>query len=122
MNTTLAEADTYFENHLLNINWSGLPESDRTGALAMAEQDIAFELGINEINTENDNQLFAVYEQAVFLAVNRKELVRLDNIESEDIEGLGDRTYRNSYGRNPIAPRAMMFVKRIQGMPRFRRG
>lgn len=112
---TIATADEFFTLHLLRSTWQTRSEQDRAAALKMAERDVSGELGGIEAVETDILMMEAVCEQAVYLlafpeAINPKGA----HLESESVDGVGSRTYRN--GSNPaIGPRAARLIELIRG-------
>ncbi|GEM_PF-2525122 len=89
---TLADADTYFLNHLDGARWQAFDEATRTAAIQTAARDVAAKLRRETIDAGRLFQCYAVCEQALFLASDesgQRELL----VSSEQIEGLGSRSY-----------------------------
>jgi hypothetical protein len=110
---TTEQADIYFSKHLASAKWNGLTTEQKESALAMAESDILARLTAESIDETRINQLNAVYEQALFLAVNFDKLQRYDDAEAESIDGVGSKTYRK---KKPLfSERAQQFLDLDRG-------
>jgi hypothetical protein len=107
-------ADEYFQRHLKAPAWSILSVDKKDAALKMATDDVCLHLDITEVDETNIFQMCAVYEQAVFLAENYDRLAAGNEIESEDIDGIGSRKYRSAKSPN-MSQRAMAFLLRVTG-------
>jgi hypothetical protein len=121
MSISTTGAGTYLAKHLKTAVWTALSSDQKTAVLAMATDDICCQLNIIAIDETRDNQLNAVYEQAVYLAENFDKINQAQEIQAESIDGAGSRTYKKS--ADAIAPRARMFINReIGGVFRIGRG
>jgi len=111
---TVQNADEYFSRHLQKQQWSVLSAEQKEAALEMASGDICCRLGIAELDETCVFQICAAYEQAVFLTQNTDRADGGIDVQSENIEGVGSRTYRTR--QNPeISRRALLFLERIAG-------
>ncbi|MFA6102387.1 MAG: hypothetical protein WCV67_10990 [Victivallaceae bacterium] len=109
---TIENADEYFSRHLLQRQWSALSAEQKDAALKMASDDICGRLKISELDETCVFQLCAAYEQAVFLGSNIDNLIAGTEILSENIEGVGGRTYQTKTDSG-FSPRALLFLERI---------
>ncbi len=109
---TIENADEYFSRHLLQRQWSALSAEQKDAALKMASDDICGRLKISELDETCVFQLCAAYEQAVFLGSNIDNLIAGTEILSENIEGVGGRTYRPKPDSG-FSRRALLFLERI---------
>ena len=109
---TIENADEYFSRHLQHQQWSSLSTAQKDATLKMASDDICGRLKISELDESCIFQLCAAYEQAVFLASNIDSLTAGTEILSENIEGVGGRTYRTKTDSD-FARRALLFLDRI---------
>ena len=66
--TTLEFVQEYFLSHLEQEKWSRLEAAERQAAVAMAEEEITYELGLTALDTTDRLLMCAVAEQALFLA------------------------------------------------------
>jgi hypothetical protein len=109
---TIENADEYFSRHLQHQQWSALSAEQKDAALKMASDDICGCLKISDLDETCVFQLCAAYEQAVFLASNIDSLIAGAEILSENIEGVGGRTYRARQNLE-FSSRALLFLERI---------
>lgn len=72
MNDTelLAAVDSYFAAHLDAAFWSGRSAPDKNAAVTMAKNQVLAELNLSAVPDQIPNVIFAIAEQAVFLAHN----------------------------------------------------
>ncbi len=109
---SLSEANEYFEMHLKYALWNELADKTRIAAINMAEQDVKNFLQLDQIDQTCVFSYCAVFEQAVYLVEFFDMLNTPLTVQSESIDGVGSRAFRNE--RRPgIAPRAMQFIERI---------
>lgn len=108
---TLDAVENYLENHLSASAFVAADETTRAAALAMADCDIAAELGGIELDDRDRFAVAAVAEQLLYLLErqNRGDSSDPDAVASERIDGVGSRTYRSGSDRG-IAPRARRLV------------
>ena len=66
----LAAVDSYFAAHLDAAFWSGRSAPDKTAAVTMAKNQVLGELGLSAVPDQIPNVVYAIAEQAVFLAQN----------------------------------------------------
>lgn len=117
----LTDADKYFQNHLDGGKWQEQDTQIREAALQMASRDVATRLGRETLDFSRIFQAYAVYEQALFLTVDESRRSNLF-IESEQIEGLGSRRYREP-SEHGWSPRALRFIEcELNLFPRIGRG
>ena len=109
---TIENADEYFSRHLQHQQWSALSAEQKDAALKMASDDICGRLKISVLDETCVFQLCAAYEQAVFLASNIDRLTAGTEILSENIDGVGGRTYRAKTDSD-FSRRALLFLERI---------
>ncbi len=113
----VTDADTYFETHLENDSWTSIDSDKRQACLNMAEADICAKLAVDEIDSESETMLNAVYEQAVYLGVNYDKIKNFAFVTSESLDGVGSRSYSSTSGMS-FSKRALMLLRRITG-PNF---
>jgi hypothetical protein len=109
---TIENADEYFSRHLQYQQWVALSAEQKDAALKMASDDICSRLKISDLDETCVFQLCAVYEQAIFLAANIAGLIAGIEILSENIEGVGGRTYRAKQD-SEFSRRALLFLERV---------
>ena len=111
---TIQNADEYFSRNLQKQQWLALSAEQREAALEMASGDICCYLGSSEIEETCIFQVCAVYEQALFLAANISRLNSSVEVLSENIDGVGGKSYRER--KNPeFSRRALLFLERATG-------
>jgi len=108
----IENADEYFSRHLQHQQWSALSTEQKDAALKMASDDICGRLKISALDETCVFQLCATCEQAIFLASNIDSLTAGTEILSENIEGVGGRTYRAKQDSD-FSRRALLFLERI---------
>lgn len=108
----IENADEYFSRHLQHQQWSALSAEQKDAALKMASDDICGRLKISALDETCVFQLCATCEQAIFLASNIDSLTAGTEILSENIEGVGGRTYRPK-SESDFSRRALLFLERI---------
>ena len=114
--TDLASAvDRYFETHLDSAFWSGLTSAAKTGAVAMACNDVLSELpGVVLDDLSNDTYAVkAIAEQAVYLARNYENINEGKVLTSESVEGLSE-GYTLVSSKVGLSFRAESFIKRAK--------
>ncbi|MHB9137842.1 MAG: hypothetical protein ACYC4Q_00390 [Victivallaceae bacterium] len=119
---TIQNADEYFSRNLQKQQWMTLSDEQKEAALEMASGDICCRLGSSEIDETCVFQVCAVYEQALFLAANIGRLNDCVEVLSENIDGVGGKSYRER--KNPeFSRRALLFLERATGLvTRLNRG
>ena len=109
---TIENADEYFSRDLQQQQWSALSAEQKDAALKMAADDICGRLKTADLDETYVFQLCAAYEQAVFLASNIDRLTTEREIMSENIEGVGSRTYQ-AKPDSDFSSRALLFLERV---------
>ena len=116
-NNLMESASTFFSSHLGFLDWNSAGNTQKQAALDMAQHDI--NQAIAPIVLDSDDQLFltALFEQALFLLKNYREINALKIIKSESIDGVGSAEYKfNSPSNFPpfLAPRAIGAIEAIK--------
>ncbi len=62
--------DSYFAAHLDATFWNARTEAEKTAAVTMAKNQVLAELGLSALPDQIPNVVYAIAEQAVFLAHN----------------------------------------------------
>ncbi len=108
---TLEMAETYFANHMDAAYWSSLGDAAKSAALAMANNDIAAQIGVTEVSDRDRNGYFAVCEQAVYLARNYARQATGKEVVGQSLDGVGSQTFQLLNTDKPgISPRALSFI------------
>ena len=108
----LANIDSFFNDHLLKVEYFNFPAEARTAALHMAERDVAAELG--RIPSATDFlELAAVGEQTIHL-LRRPDRGSSERIVAERVDGVGSRSYAVTELAE-IAPRARRYLRALLG-------
>ena len=107
--------DNYFAEHLDAVFWGGLSSASRTGAIAMACNDVLGELPgvVLDDLSETDYAVKAIAEQAVYLARNYESLNEGKVLTSESVEGLSE-GYTLVSSKVGMSFRAEAFIKRAK--------
>ena len=111
------DMDEYFSGHLLSEKYFSSDASVISGALAMAENDVASQL---DLFPPENTALFtaAVGEQLIALLSDPGSASAFRQVASESVEGLGSRSY--VCGKDPagkvLAPRAEMYIRKLNEM------
>ena len=108
----LATIDSFFNEHLLKIEYFNFDQAARAAALAMAERDIAAELG-RKPAAADFLEVAAVGEQTIHLLRHPAG----DNsgaVVSERVEGVGSRSFAPTE-LSEIAPRARRYLRALLG-------
>ncbi len=103
-------AAEYFAIHLECNFWDGLDLATRQACLKMAAADIAGRLGRSEPDPDSIPQMNAVCEQAVFLARYNTRINQPFDVESEELNSVGRRSFR-THAVPEISRRALMFIR-----------
>ena len=136
MTTSMKWVQDYFICHLEREKWNRFSLEYRLAAVAMAEEDVMHELNLTELDPTDRLLLCAIAEQALYLADNHDRARRAaarntGELKSEDIEGLGSRSYYRKTTEAPepgklppLAPRTEFFLAKYPGYraTRFQRG
>ncbi len=105
--------NTFFDDHLLKVEYYNFDSPLRESALHMAERDVAAELG----RAPDDNEYLevaAVGEQTIYL-LQHPDQNDTGRIVSEHVEGVGSRTYARDRDLPGIAPRARRYLRALTG-------
>lgn len=104
--------DTFFNEHLLKIEYFGFPRETRAAALRMAESDVAAELG-REPAADSFLEVAAVGEQTIHL-LRHPDDGDSRRVVAEKVEGVGSRSYAATE-LPEIAPRARRYLRALLG-------
>lgn len=105
--------NTFFNDHLLKVEYYNFDPESRERALRMAERDVALELG----RAPDDNEYLevaAVGEQTIYL-LQHPDQGDIARIVSERVDGVGSRTYAPDRELAGIAPRARRYLRALTG-------
>lgn len=110
-----AAVDRYFETHLDAEFWTGLSLAAKSGAVAMALDDVLSELPGMMLDdlTANSYAVKAIAEQAVYLARNYESMNEGKVLTSESVEGISE-GYTIVSGKVGLSFRAEAFIKRAK--------
>ena len=108
----LETIDTFFNEHLLKIEYFGFGESARAAALRMAERDVAAELGRTPA-ADNFLEVAAVGEQTIHL-LRHPAGDAAARVTAEKVDGVGSRSYAATE-LPEIAPRARRYLRALLG-------
>ena len=110
-----AAVDAYFEKHLDSEYWSGLDDEVKAGAVSMALFDVQSEIpGLTLAAVKAGSfALYAIAEQAVFLARNYENMTEGKVVTSEGLEGISQ-GYTLISEKVGISFRAVAFIKRAK--------
>ena len=108
----LENIDSFFNEHLLKLEYFDFGESARRAAFRMAERDVAAELGRTP-SPDNFLEVAAVGEQTIHLLRHPADGGSA-RVVSEKVEGVGSRTYAATE-LPEIAPRARRYLRALLG-------
>jgi len=108
----LAKIDSFFNDHLLKVEYFNFSSEARSAALRMAERDVAAELG-RDPDAADFLELAAVGEQTIHL-LRRPDGGTSEHIASEKVDGVGSRSYAVTELAG-IAPRARRYLRALLG-------
>ena len=108
----LQTIDSFFDEHLLKVEYFNFGETARAAAFRMAERDIAAELG-RAPAADNFLEVAAVGEQTIHL-LRHPAGDRSAQVVSEKVEGVGSRSYAATE-LTEIAPRARRYLRALLG-------
>ena len=104
--------DSFFNEHLLKVEYFNFGEAARASALRMAERDVAAELG-RAPAADNFLEVAAVGEQTIHL-LRHPAGDNSAQIVAEKVEGVGSRSYAATE-LPEIAPRARRYLRALLG-------
>ena len=108
----LETIDTFFNEHLLKIEYFNFPQTARAAALRMAERDVAAELGRSP-SADAFLEVAAVGEQTIHLLRHPGD-DRSGRVVAERVDGVGSRSYAATE-LPEIAPRARRYLRALLG-------
>lgn len=108
----LQTIDSFFDEHLLKVEYFNHGREERQAALRMAERDVASELG-RAPGADNFLEVAAVGEQTIHL-LRHPAGDGSARVVAEKVEGVGSRSYAATE-LPEIAPRARRYLRALLG-------